>query len=413
MRKISLAVIILLLMLVATACGNQSEGSKEEIEFLVSGDNVEGNAISTMAKKYSDENDVTIKVVEVPYADMSTRISNMVRDDNPPELVRTTSLSPLWKDSLMDLSEINKSLDIDENLPIKVDDETKALPLDLTAVGLFVNKDLFEEAGVSFPTNEEDTWTWDTFVDSVNEVVEKTNARYGFVMDGSEHRLQSMLYQFGSNGFVPNDEGGYTTNEETKEGLEYFVDINDNTTMPKSVWTSGEDATAMFKSGRVAAYMSGSWQLKDFSENIKDFEWKSVYMPYEETRATNLGGNFTLGFEGTGNEEETKKFIEWLYQKENYEELAKLGGYLPVVNDTDIQYDVAQESYELYQNEIKASPPVSAYMKTEMNGKQLTAEGNAQNVLKEQVISVLNGDQTIDEALEETTATYTEVYGEK
>lgn len=42
----------------------------------------------------------------------------------------------------------------------------QALRTDLTAVGMFVNKELFEEAGVSYPTSEEDIWTWDEFLSS-------------------------------------------------------------------------------------------------------------------------------------------------------------------------------------------------------------------------------------------------------
>ena len=42
-------------------------------------------------------------------------------------------------------------------------DVVKALPSDVTATGLFINTDLFDEAGVTYPTSEEDIWTWDEF----------------------------------------------------------------------------------------------------------------------------------------------------------------------------------------------------------------------------------------------------------
>ena len=114
------------------------------------------------------------------------------------------------------------------------------------------------------------------------------------------------------------------------ETLEYFQKINDDKTMPKSVWLSGEDGNAMFKSGQVAAYYSGSWQVADFNKNIKDFEWMSVPLPKKEANATNLGGGFMVAFKDTGADEEAKKFIEWFYDDANYTEFAKLGGYLPV-----------------------------------------------------------------------------------
>ena len=36
-------------------------------------------------------------------------------------------------------------------------------------------------------------------------------------------------------------------------------------------------------------------------------------MPYEATRATNMGGNFMVGFENSKNSEGGQKFMEWLY----------------------------------------------------------------------------------------------------
>ncbi|GEK59935.1 ABC transporter substrate-binding protein [Marinococcus halophilus] len=413
-KKLGVFVLLSSTVLIS-ACGNggsSGEGSSDEtIEFLVSGDDVEGNAMSNMAEKYNEEMDANVEVVEVPYEDMDTRVTNMVRDGDPPELIRTAGFSPLWNDQLLDLGEIGNERNVDESLFIETDNEVKALPLDLTAVGMYINKDLFDEAGVEYPTSEEDVWTWEEFTSSVNEVTENTEGEYGFVMDQSEHRLLTMLYQFGSQGITPNDNGEYEVNQETIEGLEYFVDLNNDGTMPKNVWTSGENATSMFKSGRVAAYMSGNWQLQDFSENVNNFEWQSVYMPQEETRATNLGGNYITAFDGTGNEEATQDFISWLYEKENHEEMANYGGYLPVVEDAEVDYEFANESFEIYQNEIDASADVSSYMKREIDTKQLTAEGNAQDVLREEVIGVLNNDQSIEDAIETTTETYTEVYG--
>ncbi|SFQ28836.1 ABC transporter substrate-binding protein [Salibacterium halotolerans] len=408
-KGIGLAALLLIVFL--TACGNSGSSSDNSIEFLVSGDSVEGNAISTMAKKYNEENDANVKVVDVPYEDMATRVTNMVRDGNPPELIRTTKFSPLWQDQLLNLGEIGKERNVDESLFIKVENEVKALPLDLTAVGMFVNKDLFEEAGVEYPTSEDDIWTWEKFTSSVKKVTENTNAEYGFVMDQSEHRLLTMLYQFGSEGIRPNGNGEYQVNQETNEGIEFFTQLNNEGVMPKNVWTSGANAASLFKSGRVAAYMSGNWQLQDFSENITNFEWASVYMPKEDTRATNLGGNYIVAFDGTGNEKATNNFISWLYKKENHEQMSRIGGYLPVVENAEVNYQFAQESFEIYQNEIDASAEVSSYMQTEIVAKQLIAEESTNNVLREEVIGVLNNDKSIEEALNNTTDAYTEAYG--
>ncbi|MDF2789118.1 MAG: extracellular solute-binding protein [Neobacillus sp.] len=417
--KIGLLLLLSLMLVVVTACGKSEEtaknGSKKDVklQFFVSGDNVEGGALATMAKKYTEETGVEIEVVDVPYSDMATRITNMVQAGNPPALARTSGFNPIWKDSLGDLGSTLKDKGVREDLAIKDEDgKVKAIPIDLTAVGLFINKDLFDKAGVKYPQTEDDIWTWDEFVAALETVLDKTDAKYGLVMDQSDHRLSTMLYQFGSKGFYE-ENGKYTTNPETKKALEYFFKLNDNKIMPKAVWSAGEDPSSMFKSGQVAAYYSGVWQIKDFEKNIKNFEWASVYMPYEKVRATNLGGNYIVKFEGSGVEEEAQKFIDWLYTKENYQEAASLGGYLPVVDGAEVDYGVGEagtKAYEIYQNEMASSDPIAAKLKAERDVLQLTSEKTPGSAIKDNIVKALNGEQSIDDAIKNSAAALTEAY---
>lgn len=415
MRKLFfMASIVLTIMLVACSGGeNQSATAsgkvKEPLQFYVSGDTVEGAALTKMSEKYTEETGIEIEVVDVPYDDMVTKITNMLRAGEPPALARVTGFNPAWNGKLIDLTEIAEKNNVKMDMGITVDDQMVAPPLDLTAVGMFINKTLFEEAGVTYPTTEEEIWTWEEFIDAVQTVVDKTDAEYGLVMDDSEHRLNAFLYQHGSKGFY--EEGDeYVTNDKTKEALQRFIDMNDNTIMPKAVWTAGEDASSMFKTGRVAAYMSGSWQLTDFATNIKDFEWESVYMPYEEVRATNLGGNYLVAFEDSGVEDQAKEFIDWLYQKENYEELATYGGYLPVTEDAEVTYEHVPEAYELYQAEIEASDSIASHQRNELTKKQLISQRSVSGTLADEIKATLNDEQTLDEAIENVKANMTDAY---
>ncbi|WP_331460489.1 ABC transporter substrate-binding protein [Gracilibacillus suaedae] len=426
MKKLLFVLIAILFAILVACSGNESgsgdggseegnnsgsDSSGEKMQFYVSGDKVEGAALTTMAEKYTEETGTEIEVVDVPYDDMVTKITNMMRAEEPPALARVTGFNPAWQGKLMDLSDVAESNNVRAEMGITVEDELVAPPLDLTAVGMFINKDLFEEAGVEYPTSEDDIWTWEEFVDAVKTVTESTDAQYGMVMDNSEHRLNAFLYQHGSKGFYQEGDE-YTTNEETTEALQNFVELNDNTIMPTAVWTAGEDASSMFKSGRVAAYMSGSWQITDFANNISDFEWESVYMPYEEVRATNLGGNYIVGFEGSGQEEQAKEFIDWLYQKENYEELATHGGYLPVTTDAEVEYEHAPEAYEIYQNEIANTDDIASQQRNELVRKQLVSQRALGSVLAEEMINALNGEQDVEQAVENVKSQMTEAYVE-
>ncbi|VXB99843.1 Sugar ABC transporter substrate-binding protein [Arthrobacter sp. 9AX] len=378
-----------------TSCssgGGSSDGGSKTLQLVLSGDTNQGGAFAAAAKKYQEATGITIEVVDVPTADITTKLKNAATANDLPALARVTGLDPLWVNQLQDLSDIAKSRGIDENfLQESPDGIIPAIPSDLTAVGLFINKSLFEKAGVTFPTAIEQAWTWDEFVAAVSQVREKAGAKYGVVMDRSGHRLRAMMYEFGSTAFAKEGDK-YTGDAKAVETLEYFARINDDQTMPKSVWLSGEDGNAMFKSGQVAAYYSGSWQVADFNKNIKDFEWLSVPLPKKEVNATNLGGGFMIAFKDTGQDEEAKKFIDWFYEDANYTEFAKLGGYLPV-KDLKVEYPFQQASFELYQKQIAGNQA-----KGDNAIKRVVAEAYAEtpfsgDPLREETVKMLSGSQ--------------------
>jgi alpha-1,4-digalacturonate transport system substrate-binding protein len=390
-----------------TACGGgepSSSGSKT-LQLVLSGDTNQGGAFAAAVKKYKEATGITIEVVDVPTADITTKLKNAATANDLPALARVTGLDPLWVNQLQDLSDIAKSRKIDEKFLQEAPDGTiPAIPSDLTAVGLFVNKSLFEKAGVAYPTSIDKAWTWDEFVAAVDEVRGKAGAKYGVVMDRSGHRLRAMMYEFGSTAFAKEGDK-YAADDAAVETLEYFQKINDDKTMPKSVWLSGEDGNAMFKSGQVAAYYSGSWQVADFNKNIKDFEWLSVPLPKQKVNATNLGGGFMVAFKDTGADEEAKKFIVWFYDDANYTEFAKLGGYLPV-KDLKVDYPFQQSSFELYQKQIAGNEA-----KGDNAIKRVVAEAYAEapfsgDPLREETVKMLSGSQDAKTTVENIVKLY-------
>jgi alpha-1,4-digalacturonate transport system substrate-binding protein len=379
-----------------TACGSSGGGGttseSKTLQLVLSGDTNQGGAFAAAAKKYKEATGITIEVVDVPTADITTKLKNAATANDLPALARVTGLDPIWVNQLQDLTDIAKSRKIDGQFLQEAPDGTiPAIPSDLTSVGLFVNKSLFDKAGVAFPSTIDKAWTWDELVAAVNQVREKAGAKYGMVMDRSGHRLRAMMYEFGSTAFAKEGDK-YAADDAAVETLEYFKKINDDKTMPKSVWLSGEDGNAMFKSGQVAAYYSGSWQVADFNKNIKDFEWMSVPLPKQKVNATNLGGGFMIAFKDTGADEEAKKFIDWFYDDANYTEFAKLGGYLPV-KDLKVDYPFQQSSFELYQKQIAGNEASGDNAIKRVVAEAYAATPFSGDPLREETVKMLSGSQ--------------------
>jgi alpha-1,4-digalacturonate transport system substrate-binding protein len=378
--------------------GGDDEGDAKTVKFWLSGDANQGGGFQKMADKYLKETGVTVDIDDIPYDDFNTRLRNAAQADGLPDLARVQALDPIWMNQLEDLGGIASDVGIMENLI--TENQEGAVPTfltDLTAVGLYVNKSLFDQAGVSYPTTADQIWTWDEFIAAVKEVKAATGARYGLVMDPSSHRLRAMMYQFGSNGFELGDDCTYSTDEATTTAaLQFFADINDDDVMPRSVWVSGDDPNALFKSGQVAAYYSGSWQVADFQANIADFEWASALMPAQPRRATNLGGGYVVVYKGDKSKT-ALDFVNWLFTAENYTEICEISGFLPVIQGLDIDYGASQTSFDLYNEEIAASDPVSGAQEKnnlEMAYAGQSAGGDA-DPLKDEAIKLANGEQDV------------------
>jgi alpha-1,4-digalacturonate transport system substrate-binding protein len=314
----------------------------------------------------------------------------------------------------MDLSGILEGSDIREDLAaIDEDGKVLSLPSDVTAVGLFINKTLFDEAGVEYPTSADDIWTWDEYVAAVKEVQEKTDTTYGMVMDRSSHRLKAFLYEFGSEYFQADENGEFQTNDATKEALEYFNSLNDDSFMPRSVWLSDADGNALFKSGDVVSYYSGSWQIADFAENIADFEWASVRLPMQPVRSTNFGNAASIVvFEGTGQEQAAYDFVEWLYEPENYRELSETSGFLPAIDGLEVTYAEHAEAFELYNEEISASDPIAGEIKRRDLAYEIVGRATEGDPVRDETVKYLNGEQDVDTTIENINALLTDQLGE-
>ncbi|MEU5152889.1 extracellular solute-binding protein [Glycomyces sp. NPDC021274] len=384
-----------------SACGFIGGGDETDaktVKFWLSGDANQGGGFQKMADKYLEETGVTIDIDDIPYDDFNTRLRNAAQADGLPDFARVTAIDPIWMDQLEDLGPVASEHGVMENLLIENEDgEVPTFLTDLTAVGLYVNKSLFDEAGVAYPTTADQVWTWDEFIAAVSEVKAATGARYGLVMDPSSHRLRSLMYQFGSNDFELGEDCTYSTDEAaTSAALEFFAGINDDDVMPRSVWVSGDDPNALFKSGQVAAYYSGSWQVADFQANITDFEWASALMPAQTRRATNLGGGYMVVYKGEKSQA-ALDFVNWLFTPENYTEICEISGFLPVIQGLDIDYGAAQASFDLYNEEIAASDPISSKQSNDQLEMVYTgrSSGGDADPLKDEAVKLANGDQDV------------------
>lgn len=346
-------------MTMLTACSGKESAKKGnvELEILLADDTLEGGAMKAVVEKFNEEHKdqgVTAFVNEIAYADMETQIKNRAKAGNLPAICKMSNFDT-YIDYVLPLDDT--SLDPDNfNRSGVRNGKLYGTDVNDTAVGMVINKTAFDAAGVSYPTTSEERWTWDEFSAAVKEVAEKNEKiTTPFVIDHSQQRSGTVLYQFGMKYFDPDDSTKVTfRSEDTKKGVEFFLDMFKEDGISKaSIGTGAENAQDVFKTGTVAAHMAGNWVISDYTQNIKDFEWTPVLMPYEKEKATCLGGNWLYAFDGSGMEDQAKKFLEWFYQPENYSLYCQTGNYLPGTKDVEVDYEI--EGINIFNMEIAES----------------------------------------------------------
>jgi alpha-1,4-digalacturonate transport system substrate-binding protein len=391
--------------------GSSSGGSAKSVTFWISTSAAQLAGWQQLAAAYKKQAGVTVNFANIPYSGYPTKLHDAAQANALPDIADVPALDPIWVNSLQDLKSI-MSNNVNPNFVANGSGgKVLSIPSDVTASGMFINKTLFDKAGVSYPTSPSNTWTWTEFIAAANKVRSGAGAKYSLVFDNSPSRLRAMVYEMGGQYIHADSSGNFSFDPATLSAVQDFVSWNNDVTIPKSVWTSGQDPEALFQSGDVAAYWSGVWQVSTFAESVTNFEWASTATPAQPVQASDVNaGGMMVAFTSAG-----KDFMSFIYEPSNYRNLVEVSGFLPVESGLDAVYPfksaAAQAAFKLYNEEIPLYAPISAYFNNTqtdwvLKGKTLTTDPSVTEIGK-----AINGQESVDTALKNIVAGYNEQVG--
>lgn len=324
------------------------------------GDATMGRNMSKVVEIYEKENPgVNIDVVVLPYyGGFMQKVSLAIMSGEVPDLIQiTTAYIPQVSKHLVNLAPyIEERYHISsEEYKEQIYDVTSvylgdadlinAVPLEFTVHGLWVNQEMFEKAGVSYPPNggREEPWAWEEFKNVLTDVKKTNKIPYALSFDYSPDRFFSYLSLW--NIRVLDDELNFVldTYPDAEKAIQEFINLFNEGYIPKAEWLSGQAADQDFFSGRTAAYWSGSWQVSNVLDvsSTTGKKYDVAFYPKINYWFGIPGGSF-LGAFKTGNSEKEQAaidFIMWMTNKEEgYLHLMKEGYYLPAYTDYDIDY---------------------------------------------------------------------------
>lgn len=419
MKKVLAMVLALAMAFALTACGGSgmsdqgtsgsgagSTGEVKEMDMFWFSDGGDTAAMQKLIDQYQTENpNIKINLIEIPFEDVQNKIMVSVSGGTPPALARTTeSVTSFINEATIDFADyVDKDELLSQFLPsihnyFVLNDKVCSVPTDVTANGLIYNKTAFEKAGVSVPTSPDDIWTWEEFEQALKTVMEKGGVQYGLVIDNPTHRWSTILYEFG--GSLANENGGNLSSPESLAAIEYTKHLFDEGIVPKSTWLGGEDPNNMFRSGQVAAHLSGNWIFINYRDNITDFEWGVTYLPTEVTRSSVPGGKQLTAFEGSGMEQEAVDFIMWVTAQEQNAQYCEESLLIsPRLDNAELNYSFGSEYFAIMANELDNTVPEASF---DWGYPNLSAE--LQTILEEGFSEVINGTMTAQELAAEADA---------
>ncbi|MBI5670865.1 MAG: sugar ABC transporter substrate-binding protein [Chloroflexi bacterium] len=206
-------------------------------------------------------------------------------------------------------------------------------PVNWDTIAIFYNKDLFDAAGVEYPTAE---WTWDDFAEAAAALTDPENDVYGAAVYAE--------YQSGypnwiaATGTTPIVEAGRTrctlTDEGSLEALNFLKGLYDEGYMPSvSVvgGTSPDDAFNFWLAGKVAMVAGGSWKLPEAIEKAT-FDWDVVQLPRNPETGRSRSIVHSVGYVASANTENpdlAANLILYLVSDEGQKFFADAGGVAP------------------------------------------------------------------------------------
>lgn len=394
-----------------------SEVDKTTISFWHSMGGVNGQAIDTLVQKFNDENEYGITVeaeYQGSYDDALNKLKSAQIGNMGADLVQVYEIGTRFMiesgwivpmQSMVNADEYDTSV-LESNLAAyyTINDMLYSMPFNSSTPLMYYNKDMFDAAGITeIPDSLESiAQIGDKLLDSGAQEVMSLGI-YGWFFEQFIGK-QGLEYANNGNGrteaatAVAFDENGAAANI-----LNEWKNLYDLGYAP-NVGKGGDAGLADFSAGKSAITLGSTASLKQILQDVDGkFEVGTAYFP--KVKSTDEGGVSIGGASlwALDNNDPKKlratwEFVKFLISPESQAFWNAESGYFPVNVDAHDE-DVFKENIEKYPqfetaiDQLHDSAPQYA-------GALLSVFSEARAIVESEIESMLNGNETVDEAVD-------------
>lgn len=274
----------------------ESEGGATTIKFGIHVANPQEQEAVTynIVQAFNEKYDGKYKV-EFEASDKESHSKNMkleASDGTLPQIFwLDASEAPEYSDSgvLMDLSDfLSENSDIQTALggmenAFQDDNGQYGLPYQCNVQGIFYNKDLFDKAGIEYPTNDT---TYEEFIEMIKKLKESGVTPLSIGSKNSAYAMWEFNETLARYGWAENIDSILSgekkfNNEDLNACFEKLKGIADAGAFPENMATIEYfDAKQLFIEGKAAMFGTGQWDCAEFDENIGEkvgFWWGTKF----------------------------------------------------------------------------------------------------------------------------------------
>lgn len=295
---------------------------------------------------------IKVKVETASFDQYFTKLQTLIAGGTAPdvfELNYENFVSYADKGLLLDLSPIMKAdttLNADvyserANSAFSYNGMQLGLPATFSTVVLFYNKDLFDKAGLDYPTAD---WTWSDAVDAAKKLNDPANGVWGLYSGIQFWEFYKKAAQNNCS-FFNADKTEVTINApECVQALQTMVDmVKKDKVVPSAADMGGQSDGDMFTAGKLAMDVTGIWMFSAYKD--APFKWDITVEPGMATKATHFFANGVSVFAATKHSQEA---YEWVKFFTSDPQMAKIridsGWELPAVKDPAIFKDYLSQT---------------------------------------------------------------------
>jgi len=301
-----LVIVLLAAALLADGCGPRSgggaSGGRVKITLFTWTRNTELAVNQHLCRQFMDKHpNIRVEIINDPGERAMDKLQTMVAAGNPPDVmsIHGAYFMPMAANAaLLDLGPFvseDKGFDLGDFYPqlaeqCRYQGRLYSLPRYTSVYVLFYNKDLFDAAGLSYPT---DIWTWDDYLAAARKLTVDSpvpeKRRFGCVIDFWGSRIYPWVWSAG--GEVLDKSGTRCTLDrpEAQQALQFLVDLRHKWKVcPPTTQAEKKDNIAMFTNGKAAMLMTGAWDIQAMKE-AKALRWDIAPLPMKKQHATLSG----------------------------------------------------------------------------------------------------------------------------